>query len=93
MTTIYRCSSEFNVFNFLIINRVDNTDLLYKRIRNEEQYEEYMADWKHKNKSLDFSNEIRTLLVNEIPTVVLDHKDKINPLFKTERIMLGYENK
>ena len=59
----------------------------FKQENQEEFPEEYMADWKHKNKSLDFSNEIRTLLVNEIPTVVLDHKDKINPLILGEEFI------
>ena len=52
----------------------------FKEDNNEEFPEEYMADWKHKNNSLNLSDEIKTLLVNEVPTLVIDHNIKIKPL-------------
>ena len=52
----------------------------FKEVNHEEFPEEYMADWKHKNKSLDLNHEIRTLLVNEVPTLIFDHKSDIKPL-------------
>ena len=52
----------------------------YKEMYNEEIPEEYMIDWKHKNQSLKMTDQIKTLLANEIPTILIEHKDKIKPL-------------
>ena len=52
----------------------------YKGQYNEEIPEEYMSDWKHKNQSLKMNDQIKTLLANEIPTIFIEHKDKIKPL-------------
>ena len=52
----------------------------YKEQNHEEIPEEYMTDWKHKNQSLKMTDQIDTLLANEIPTIFIEHKDKIKPL-------------
>ena len=73
---------EYNQTEF--IGKVIND---FKEENNEEFPEEYMVDWKHKNKSLELSNQIRTLLVNEVPTLIIDYKDKIKPLVLGEEVI------
>ncbi len=66
----------------IIQNVIDD----FKELNNEEIPEEYMSDWKHKNQSLKMTDEIKTLLVNEIPTLVIEHKE-IRPLVLGEEVI------
>ena len=52
----------------------------FKEENNEEIPEEYISDWKHNNQSLNFENELRTLLANEIPTLILNHEENENKI-------------
>ena len=59
----------------------------FKKENNEEIPEDYMTEWKHKNNSLKMTDEIRTLLINETPTLLIDHETLIKPLcLKEEKI-------
>ena len=59
----------------------------FKEANNEDFPDEYMVDWKHKNKTLDLNNEIKTLLVNEVPTLIIENKIKTKPLFLGDEII------
>ena len=64
-------------------NQNDNIENIindFKEDNNEEIPEEYMEDWKYKNKSLNMDDKIKTLLVEEIPTILIEHNVKKIPL-------------
>ena len=48
----------------------------FKTANNEEIPDEYIEDWKHKNQAFNMKDKIRTLLVQEVPTIILDHQIK-----------------
>ena len=48
----------------------------FKEENNEEIPDEYISDWKHKNQSLNFDDELKTLLANEVPTLILNHEEE-----------------
>ena len=52
----------------------------FKKDNNEEIPDEYMDDWKHNHPSFSNYEEIRTLLVQEVPTIIVDHGMKKRPL-------------
>ena len=52
----------------------------FKEENNEEIPEEYIEDWKYKNKSLNMDDEIKTLLVKEVQTIFIEHNIKKIPL-------------
>ena len=52
----------------------------FKKDNNEEIPDEYMDDWKHNNPSFSNYEEIRTLLAQEVPTIIVDHGMKKRPL-------------
>ena len=70
------CFWEKNYFQNEKIQKVIDD---FKEANNEEIPEEYLSDWKHKNKSLKMTDELRTLLVNEIPTLYLSHEEHNRP--------------
>lgn len=51
--TMIVCHDKYKLFDFLIIQRENNTDNIYKRTRSEEDYCEYLYEFKSRIKPLD----------------------------------------
>lgn len=51
--TMIICHNKFKLYDYLIINRENNTDMIYKRIRSEEEYIEYINEYKERIKPLE----------------------------------------
>lgn len=46
-------SNKFNFYDYMIIQRENDTDMIYKRIRNQEEFSAYMTEYKHRIKPLE----------------------------------------
>jgi len=51
--TMQVCHDKYKLFDFLIIQRKNNTDNIYKRTRTEEDYYEYLYEFKSRQKPLE----------------------------------------
>lgn len=51
--TMIVCHDRYKLFDFMIIQRENNTDMIYKRTRTEEEYQEYLQDFKSRIKPLE----------------------------------------
>ena len=51
--TMIDFSNKFNFYDYMIIQRENDTDDIYKRIRNQEEFGAYLAEYKHRIKPLD----------------------------------------
>lgn len=51
--TMQVCYDKYNLFDYMIINREQNTDMIYKRIRTEEELHEYFYEYKERIKPLE----------------------------------------
>ena len=67
--TMQICHDKFKLFDFMIILRQDNTDMIYKRTRSEEEYQEYMYEFKSRIKPLD------DMSCMELKKYILNKKD------------------
>lgn len=43
-------SNIYHTYHYLIIERLDDTDYIYKRIDGEEEFKEYLLDYKERQK-------------------------------------------
>lgn len=44
-------SNIYHTYHYLIIERLDDTDYIYKRIDGEEEFKEYLLDYKERQKN------------------------------------------
>lgn len=51
--TMIKGYEKMKLFDYMIILREDNTDMIYKRTRTEEEFKEYIQEYKDKIKPLD----------------------------------------
>lgn len=53
VSTMIDFSNKFNFYDYMIIQREQETDMIYKRIRNQEEFSSYMVEYKHRIKPLE----------------------------------------
>lgn len=53
VSTMIDYSNKFNFYDYMIIQREQETDMIYKRIRNQEEFSAYMVEYKHRIKPLE----------------------------------------
>lgn len=46
--TMIDFSNKFNFYDYMIIQREQETDMIYKRIRNQEEFSSYLVEYKHR---------------------------------------------
>lgn len=53
VNTMIVCHDKYKIFDYMIINRQNDTDMIYKRIRSEEEYAGYLHEYKERIKPLE----------------------------------------
>lgn len=53
ISTMIDFSNKYNFYDYMIIQREQETDMIYKRIRNQEEFSSYMVEYKHRIKPLE----------------------------------------
>lgn len=48
VSTMIDYSNKFNFYDYMIIQREQETDMIYKRIRNQEEFSSYLVEYKHR---------------------------------------------
>lgn len=48
ISTMIDYSNKFNFYDYMIIQREQETDMIYKRIRNQEEFSSYLVEYKHR---------------------------------------------
>lgn len=48
VSTMIDYSNKFNFYDYMIIQREQETDMIYKRIRNREEFSSYLVEYKHR---------------------------------------------
>ncbi len=46
--TMIDFSNKYNFYDYMIIQREQETDMIYKRIRNQEEFSSYLVEYKHR---------------------------------------------
>lgn len=46
-------SNKYNFYDFMIIKREQETDMIYRRIHNQEEFSSYLAEYQHRIKPLE----------------------------------------
>lgn len=53
VSTMIDYSNKFNFYDYMIIERQQETDNIYKRIRNQEEFSSYLTEFKNRIKPLE----------------------------------------
>lgn len=48
ISTMIDFSNKYNFYDYMIIQREQETDIIYKRIRNQEEFSSYLVEYKHR---------------------------------------------
>lgn len=48
ISTMIDFSNKYNFYDYMIIQREQETDMIYKRIRNQEEFNSYLVEYKHR---------------------------------------------
>ena len=48
VSTMIDYSNKFNFYDYMIIQREQETDIIYKRIHNQEEFSSYLIEYKHR---------------------------------------------
>lgn len=53
VSTMIDYSNKFNFYDYMIIQREQETDTIYKRIRSQEEFSSYLVEYQHRIKPLE----------------------------------------
>ena len=53
VSTMIDYSNKFNFYDYMIIQREQETDMIYKRIRSQEEFSSYLVEYQHRIKPLE----------------------------------------